>query len=273
MSKSDVEKLREQGLDVQTVGEIIETNDAAAIGHNNPPEITPFEAIKQEIDDLVLEARNWLDGEGVSNEDQASNVAILRDKLRDAAKRAEELRKAEAKPFDDGKAAVQARFNPLIQKDRGLCDIAIQTCNNVLKPFLKAKDDAQRAEAARLQREAQEAAAAAQRAAREAADTQDIGKREDAEALLADARALIGDAKRADAVKPQVAGSARAVGLKSVFTPELVDPATALAHYRTTRPGALKEWLIDQARIDVRGGHHAPDAIPGFTIKEDRVPV
>lgn len=265
------------GLTVETVGDLLEQTPPPAkgsvVGDNNPPELTPFEVVKQEIDDLVLEARNWLDGEGVSNEDQASNVAILRDKLRDAAKRADELRKAEAKPFDDGKAEVQARYNPLIQKDRGLCDIAIQTCNNVLKPFLKAKDDAQRAEATRLQREAEEAAAVAQRAAREAAETQDIEEREKAESLLAEAREKAGDAKRADSAKPQVAGGARAAGLKSIFTPELVDPAAALAHYRQTRPGALKEWLIDQARIDVRGGHHAPDAIPGFTIKEDRIPV
>jgi hypothetical protein len=34
----------------------------AEIGHNNPPEPTPYEAVKVHLDDLLTEAANWADG-------------------------------------------------------------------------------------------------------------------------------------------------------------------------------------------------------------------
>ena len=44
-------------------------------------------------------------------------------------------------------------------------------------------------------------------------------------------------------------------------------------HWLARNPGELKEWLREMARKDVAAGLHYPaDAIPGFTIIEDRVP-
>lgn len=241
----------------------------AVIGDNGPPEETTFDAIKEEIQTLYGEAKNWLDGDPIANEAQANEVGKLRDMLRGAAKRADDFRKVEAKPFDDGKAEVQNRYNPLIQKDRGLTDLAIKACNSALAPFLKAKEDAQRAEAKRKLDEAQEQAYRAAMAAREAQSSGDLSKREDAEQLIKDAKAALGDANRAEKAKPQVQGVSKAVGLKSVWSAVLTDPAAALTHYRSTQPAALKEWLIEQAKKDVHAGARA---IPGFDVKEDRVP-
>lgn len=243
---------------------------SAPIGHNGAPEVTSFEALEEEIRTLHGEARNWLDGEPIANEAQAEEVGKLRDMLRDAAGRAEKQRKAEAKPFDDGKAEVQARYNPLIQKDRGLMDMAIKACNSALAPFLKAKEDAQRAEAQRKMQAAQDQAYEAAKAASEARDSGDLGKRESAEQLINSAKAALGEANRAEKAKPQVAGMTKAIGLKSVWSPTLIDPAAALAHYRKERPAELKAWLMDQAQKDVRAGARA---IEGFDIKEDRVAV
>src|SRR3546814_8195285 len=80
---------------------------APKIGHNNPP--SPFDDIKAEIEALHEEARGWLDGEPVASQGQADALDKLKGMIRDAEKKAENLRKAEVKPFDDGKAAVQAR--------------------------------------------------------------------------------------------------------------------------------------------------------------------
>jgi hypothetical protein len=55
------------------------------------------------------------------------------------------------KPFDEGKAEVQGRYNPLIQDKRGKTDLAIAACNDTLKPWLKKIEDEQRAEAAKAQ--------------------------------------------------------------------------------------------------------------------------
>lgn len=251
-------------IDAPTVGEIV-----AGLGHNQPPEPTPFEAVKAEIEDLYAEAKGWLDGEPVATEGQAEAIGKLRDLLRAASKRAEELRKQEAKPFDDGKAEVQARYNPLIQKDRGTVDLAVKACNAALAPYLRKKDDELR-EAARLeQRRAAKLAQEARDAAQAAARSADLTERESAEDLLAQAKDAVASMQRAEKAKPRVPGAARAIGLKSVWTPELTDPAAAIEHYRKVQPAALKEWMLEQARKDVRAGSRH---IPGFQITEDKVP-
>lgn len=257
------------GVMAETVGDILERG----IGDNGPPEPTPFELVKADIDDLYAEAKNWLDGEPIATEGQAEEIGKLRDKLRAAAKRAEEQRKIEAKPFDDGKAEVQARYNPLIQKDRGICDLAIKTCNQALKPWLDKIDAELRAKALAEREEAERIAREARDAARKAAESASIDDREKAEDLLSAAKQQVATMKAAEKARPQVAGATRAIGMKSVWHPELVDPAAAIEHYRKAQPGALKEWMLDQARKDVHVGPKPPSAIPGFKMVEERVPV
>jgi len=126
-------------------------NAIASIGHNNPPEPTPFELSKQAIEDLYAEAKQWLDGEPVTNEVQAGALNTLQTRIRDAAKEAEKNRKDEAKPFDDGKAEVQARYKPIIAK----ADEADSAVKAALKPYLlalhrKQEEEAQRARLAAM---------------------------------------------------------------------------------------------------------------------------
>ena len=85
----------------------------ARAGHNNPP-TSAYETIKQEIEDLFDEAKNFADGEAIENQALADAVTELHDKLHDAGKRADDVRKDEAKPHDDAKAEIQARYNKLI---------------------------------------------------------------------------------------------------------------------------------------------------------------
>ncbi|TZG25622.1 hypothetical protein [Sphingomonas montanisoli] len=272
---NDMTKLKKAGL-APTVGEILNESDEdrgarerAAAATNAP---TAFDEIRQEIEDLYENAKQYLDGEGIQTEEQAADVGKLRDMIRDAAKRADGHRKDEAAPFDAGKAEVQARYNPLIQKDRGKTDLAIAACNDALKPYLHRVEREQQAAAAKARAEADALAREARQHAAIAADSGDLSKREAADAVLGEAKNAAKHANRMEQAKPQAAGLKKAIGMKSVYRPEFIDPAAALAHYRQTRPAALKEWLIEQARADIRAGHKTPDAIPGFKVIEDRVP-
>jgi hypothetical protein len=90
---------------------------------------------------------------------------------------------------------------------------------------------------------------------------------EDAERLLKAASAAEKDAARAERQKAHATGGERAVGLRSVWIAELTDAREALRHYRERAPLLLKEWLLEQARADVRAGIRS---IPGFAITEER---
>ena len=237
----------------------------AVIGHNNPPEPTPFEALKLHIDDLMETAQGFLDGEPIATQALADEVGKLLDEARQAEKAAEAQRKIEVKPFDDGKAEVQARYNPLKAK----CALVSSTAKQALAPFLAAEQARRDAEAAAARKVAEEAAAVAQAALRAAAPT-DLAAREEAEALLKDATKADKAAGRAEKGKAMVAGGARSASLRSVWTPALTDPVAALKHYREHQPEALKEWLLAQAQADVRAGVRS---IPGFSITEERTVV
>jgi hypothetical protein len=245
-------------------------NERAVIGGNNPPEPTPYEAHKANIDDLEAEAKNFLDGEPIANEAQAKAVSKLLDDARKARTAAEAQRKVEAKPFDDGKAAVQALWTPITDEKKGRRALIADTCKKVLAPWLQKLEDEQRAVAEAARREAEEKAAAARKLLEEA-DAANLQERMAAEAALEDAAKADRAANRAEKARPQAGGGdRRATGLKSVWTPTLTEPSKALRHYVNEQPEELKAWLLSQAQRDVRTGRRE---IPGFEITEERVPV
>lgn len=222
----------------------------------------PAVLFKEEVDDLLLEARNYLDGEPIANEEQANAVSSLLNRLRRVAKDADEARKAEKKPHDDAGKAVQAKWTPIIAK----ADLASSTAKQALAPWLQKIEDEQRAAAAAAAAEAERLAAIAAEA--RAKSSGNLEASEDAERLLKMSEAARKDAAKADKVKAHAKGGERAIGLVDVFTPVLTDPCQALKHYRAHQPDALKAWLLDQARADVRAGARS---IPGFTINHERV--
>lgn len=234
----------------------------APAGHNNPPEPTPFEAVKTHIDDLMTEARNWCDGASIDSQAQADAVGRLMDELRQAKKAADEARKVEAKPFDDGKAEVQARYNPLLK----LTDTAVDACKAALAPWLM-KLEAEKRAAAEAARKAAEAAAAEAAAAMRAADATDLSAREAAEAKVEAATAAAKAATRAEGDRAHATGGARAVSLRTYWAPVMVSPQEALRHYVAQRPDDVKALLQSLAETDVREGKRQ---IPGFEIKEEK---
>jgi hypothetical protein len=186
----------------------------------------PATLFREEIDDLLLEARNYLDGEPIANEQQAEAVSSLLNRLRRVAKDADEARKTEKKPHDDAAKAVQAKWTPIIDK----AALASSTAKQALAPWLRQVEEKQRAEAEAARVEAERLA----RIAAEAHSTAsgNLQANEDAERLLKAAEAARKDAAKADKAKAHAKGGERAVGLRSVWTPTLTDACLALKHYR-----------------------------------------
>lgn len=231
----------------------------ASIGHNNPPE-DPFESCKQEISDLYLEAKNWLDGEGVNSDEEDAAVAKLLDMLRKALKKAEEARKEENKPFDEGKAKVQAKYAELTadtKSKKGLAILAMDACKAALAPYRAKKEEARLAE----ERKRREEAAELERLAREKMQNSrdNLEEREQAETLLAESKQATKEANKSARNKTK--------GLVTHYRAEMSDPTEAAKYYWKHRKADMEIFLLELAQADVRAGKRL---IPGFNIIEEK---
>jgi hypothetical protein len=222
----------------------------------------PATLFGEELDDLLLEARNYLDGEPIANEEQAEAVSSLLNRLRRVGNDADDARKAEKKPHDDAAKAVQAKWKPILDK----ADLAASTAKQALALWLQKVEEKQRHEAELARQEAERLARIAAETHAQAAGNFEAA--EDAERLIKAAAQAERFAAKAEKAKPLATGGERAIGLIDRYTPELTDPVAALHHYRATQPNELKAWLLDQARKDVRAGSRS---IPGFTVIHERI--
>lgn len=252
-------------------------NPRAVMGDNNPPELSPFEKSQQEITDLFNEAKHWLDGEPIANQEQADMVGLLVQKIRAAIKTADERRTVENKPFDDGKAEVQARYNPLIadtKTTKGKGPMALDVCKQALAPWLAKVDEAKRAEAERLRKEAEEkAAAAAEALAASRSNTADLESREEAERALEQAAKAERFAKKAEKSTAQASGGAgRAIGLRTVYSAEVTDLNAAAWHFLALCPDEVRPAIQRLADDAVRSAGKAAESlsIPGVVIRAEK---
>lgn len=200
---------------------------------NNPP---PDAAFSLHIDSLFSLLSDTLAGGDVSTDEQEAAIDALMDDFRKASGDADKERKAEAKPFDDGKKAVQAKWKPIIEKaDRGTI-----ACKDALTPYRSAKQRA-KDEAAR---KAREEAEALQKQAQEALQTSDdLEARFQAEQELEAAKRLSAQANRIDR---------SATGLRTYWEAEIIDKGTALRHYLKSNPDAFLELIQRLADKDAQ---------------------
>ncbi len=157
------------------------------------PNMTPFEALTLNLDDLLTEARNWADGEPVATQDQADAVAALIDQINQGGKALEAERVAEKKPLDDAIKAIQDRYNvylaPLTNKAvKGKVPLAVEALRAAVRPFLLAKEAELEEQRRRAREEAEAKAREAAEAARAAAAS-DLTAKEAAEAIQREAEA------------------------------------------------------------------------------------
>jgi hypothetical protein len=226
-------------------------NDRIAMGAN----MSPFDAAKLAIDDLLEEAQAWLNGDGVTSEAEAKAVETLLDMARKAKKEADEARRIENEPFDAGKAEVQARYNPILKR----ADMIADACKAVLQPWRDriAREKAERAEKARL--EAERLRQEAEEKIRASAGN--VIERQKAEEVLDLAKEAEGFAKR------ETKRAATGNGLRTTYRAEMTDGVAAARHYWQTRRAEMEEILTGFANQDVRAGKRE---IPGFNIIEER---
>ena len=226
---------------------------------SNTPE--PAVLFKEELDDLLLEASNYLDGAAIETAEQANAISSLMSRARRVGNDADDARKLEKKPHDEAAKSVQARWLPIFDK----ADLVVSTAKQALAPWLIKLEAQQQAEAEAARIEADRLAQIATEAL--SASSGNLQARDDAERLLKAAGAADKQAAKLGKQKAHATGGERAVTLLDNWTPELVDSCAALKHYRADQPEALKAWLVDQAGKDVRSGARA---IPGFTITNQR---
>jgi len=240
-------------------------NQIAAIGHNQGP--TPFDDIEARINDLYDEARQWLDGEKVTEQTQADALNTLASQIREAAKEAEEMRKAEAKPFDDGKKAVQERYNPLIQKGKGKTELALNAVKSSLKPYLLELDRIQQEAAQKAREEAEQAERDAQ-AAMQHRDPSNLEQQEEANRLAEQAKSAQQAANKAENAKAHAKGNGRATGLRTRTKVSIDNERDAAAWAWKHEREQLMVFILTLAEKAVRNGSHK---IEGFNITQEKV--
>ena len=209
------------------------------IGHN----ASPYEQAKGQIDDALIEARAWLDGAVIADAEQADGLAGVLDMVRKAKKAADDARKAEAKPFDDGKTEVQARYKPLITD----AERAEDACKTALAKWQR-EEQRKADEAARVAREAADKAQREAEQARRAADLANLAEREAAERALQEAERLARAANKAEAAPVGAKGVYAARRTALITRTEAVampDPAAALRWCKEHQPHFLKVALLD----------------------------
>lgn len=243
-----------------------DANPRAVVGNNNPP-ADPFTAISTHVDDLLIEARNWADGAAIESQDQADVVARLIDDFRAAQTAADAARKEEARPHDEAKAAVQAKYAPMLAETKALTGSiprALEALKATLTPWLRAQEAARLEAQRRAQADAAAKAAEATEALR-AADPANLEAREEAEAQVSAAKDAQLEADRIGRDRSHAKGDGRAIGLRRHYVAVLSDRKAALQHYMVDRPDALVAWLQQQADGDVRNGKRQ---VPGFDVIE-----
>ena len=240
-------------------------NQIAPIGHNQAP--TPFDEIETKINDLYDEAKQWLDGEPVTTQDQADALNTLANHIREAHKEADQMRKEEAKPFDDGKKAVQERYNPLIQKGKGKTELALNAVKSALKPYLLELDRIQQEAAQKAREEAEQAERDAQ-AAMQHRDPSNLEQQEEANRLAEQAKAAQQVANKASNAKAHAKGAGRATGLRTRTKVSIANEREAAGWAWKHDREALMIFVLTQAEKAVRNG---AQSLEGFSITEEKV--
>jgi type IV secretory pathway VirB10-like protein len=228
----------------------------AGIGHNAEPD--PFTAHQANIADLYEEARGWLDGAEITNAKQAEAVQTLLDMIKDAHEAADASRVEENKPFDEGKAAVQAKYAPLLADTKTVTGLTVRAkaaCLAVLTKWRVAERARQDALAAEARRVAELAATTAAQAARDAAG--DLQATEAAEQLVTEAQTAQRAAKTAAAPVRGLRDHWEVMGCN--------DESALLKHYWTTNRQAIVDAALELARVDVRT--RSIRTIPGVVIE------
>lgn len=235
------------------------------IGGNNPP--SPFDMHSAEIDKLYDEAKLWLDGDPIDNQKLADGVSDLMALIRKARDSADGSRKEENRPFDEGKAEVQARYAPYISDTKavkGKAALAIEACKKALEPWLVRQANEKREIEEKARRNAEEKRLEAEAAIR-ASNSENLAEREAAETLVEESKKAEIKARVAEKDRAGAGTQGRSAHLRSTWVPIINDPILAVRHYWAENQDEFEAVLIHLAKQDIGRGKRT---IPGFNVKE-----
>lgn len=239
-------------------------NPRAVIGNNEPPEeLTPFQVAEKKILDLYAEIAQYLDGDPITSDEMADDVASLKRLIQAEDRAAEALRVAEKQPHLDAGREIDARFKVLADKVK----LAVATCKKVETPWLVKKQEAIDA-AAKLAREEAEKIRLAAIEAIQARDHTNLESMAEAEQLLKDAKKAEAGAAKLEKTTAKISNmGGRASSLRTFYTHSLTDPLAfgkwAWAHHNAE----YIEHLDMIAKRLVDGGNHE---LPGVFVKEEK---
>jgi len=228
-------------------------NERIAMGANSPP---VFDAHKANVDDLAVEARDWLDGSTVTTAEEAEVVSTLMDMARKAKAAGDAARLEETKPHRALVTKINAAWETQII---GPASLILECCSKALTPYNVAEQAHKDAEIARR---AEEAAAERQREveATRAAGS-DLSAREEADQLAASA------AQAERALKAAVKDAKGKTGIRTTYTAEVTDFACAARHFWQPYHDRFEALVLTIAQEQVRAGKRQ---IPGITVHEEK---
>lgn len=226
------------------------------IGHNMPPR---HEAFAMELEDIRLEAGNFLDGAPVETQEQANAIGTIISSAKRVKRDADAARKEDKEPHLEAGRAVDANYKPVLDT----CDSIIKAAQAPLTAYLKklaaAQAEAERKARKEADRKAQEAIAA------QRASEGNVEAIERAKALQKEADEAEKAAKRAGKAKAHVAGVDRTVGLRTYDVITVTDHRAALLWIAKNDVAALDAFIDDYARR-----HGSARIIDGVTVTQER---
>jgi hypothetical protein len=134
-------------------------HELVPMGDNLPPEDDSWEGLRDTIDNLAREAAIRLEGPAIVDQAEADKVANLADRLSELFKRADQARKEEKKPFDEGAIEVQKKWAPLLLRAETYKNLKYKLLTPWLKLLEKKAQEAKTTAAAAGEPVAQESRA------------------------------------------------------------------------------------------------------------------
>lgn len=235
---------------------------SSKIGHNSE---TIFADLEERVNEFRRGAETWVNTE-IADEATAQKLTDFLTGARLVQKDVDAQRKSEKEPHDKAAKAVQAKFKPLLT----IAEQTVSAAKSKLGEFMAWKQEQQRLaqiEAARIAREAEEAARKKQAEAEKANDH--VGAAAATEALEQAEQDAASAAAPAKTSVRSDSGAGRTVALRTRRFAQVDNANLLVAHYRNhPRVLALVRQIADQEILAAKG---EPISIPGVTIVEKKV--
>lgn len=243
-----------------------DADTAPAIGHNNPPEPTPFEIFEARVAELQATGNRWAtERPEITDDDMAATARDYQAQVTAEEKAAEALRRGINKPLEEQVKANNARFATPMATLAACKTMIGQRLAAYLQKVRQLQDEERR----RKEAEALKARQEADRLAREAAGGKGdvIGAQVRADEARAASDAAFKAADQAARAAPVVRGqfATKAASLRTLWKFEITDPALV-----------PREWLtVDESKIGqaVRRSANPVREIPGVRIWDEQIAV